>query len=85
MGLGSYVDQDPFLASSGNYSGPKSNIQIKIERIRARVLASKLLRFVSSTDGFIMLDVKQSLFIHVQFISQKITIQIRQHYKLSTL
>ena len=38
--------------------GPKSNIQIEIKRIRARVLARKLLHFVSLTDGFIMLDAK---------------------------
>ena len=48
----------PFLESPGNFSGPKSNIQIEIQRIRARVLASKLLHFVSLTDSFIMLDAK---------------------------
>ena len=48
----------PFLQSPGNFSGPKSNIQIEIKRIRARVLASKLLHFVSLTDSFIMLDAK---------------------------
>ena len=48
----------PFLERSGNFSGPKSNIQIEIKRIRARVLASKLLHFVSLTDSFIMLDAK---------------------------
>ena len=48
----------PFLESPGNSSGPKSNIQIEVKRIRARVLASKLLRFVSLTDSFIMLDAK---------------------------
>ena len=48
----------PFLESPGNFTGPKSNIQIEIKRIRARVLASKLLHFVSLTDSFIMLDVK---------------------------
>ena len=47
-----------FLESPGNFSGPKSNIQIEIQRIRARVLASKLLHFVSLTDSFIMLDAK---------------------------
>ena len=36
----------------------KSNIQIEIKRIRARLLASKLLHFVSLTDSFIMLDAK---------------------------
>ena len=46
----------PFLESPVNFSGPKSNIQIEIKRIRARVLASKLLHFVSLTDSFIMLD-----------------------------
>ena len=45
-----------FLESPGNFSGPKSNIQIEIQRIRARVLASKLLHFVSLTDSFITLD-----------------------------
>ena len=35
----------PFLESPGNFSGPKSNIQIKIKRIRAPVLDSKLLHF----------------------------------------
>ena len=48
----------PFLESPVNFSGPKSNIQIEIKRIRARVLASKLLHFVSLTDGFILLDAK---------------------------
>ena len=48
----------PFLESPGNFSGPKSNIQIEIKRIRARVLASKLLHFVSLTDSFMMLDAK---------------------------
>ena len=48
----------PFLESPVNFSGPKSNIQIEIKRIRARVLASKLLHFVSLTDSFIMLDAK---------------------------
>ena len=49
----------PFLESPGNFSGPKSNIQIEIYRIRARVQASKLLHFVSLTDSFIMLDAKR--------------------------
>ena len=35
----------PFLDSPGNFSGPKSNIQIEIQIIRARGLASKLLHF----------------------------------------
>ena len=48
----------PFLERSGKFSGPKSNIQIEIKRIRAWVLARKLLHFVSSTDSFIMLDAK---------------------------
>ena len=48
----------PFLESPGNFSGPRSNIQIEISRVRARVLASRLLHFVSLTDGFIMLDAK---------------------------
>ena len=38
--------------------GPKSNIQIEIERIRVRVLAGKLLHFDSLTDSVIMLDAK---------------------------
>ena len=42
----------PFLESPGNFSGPKSNIHIEIKRIRARVLARKLLHFV---DQFIFL------------------------------
>ena len=42
------------LESPGNFSGPKSNIQIEIQGIRARVLASKLLHFVSPTDSFIV-------------------------------
>ena len=37
----------PFLQSPGNFTGPKSKIQIEIKRIRARVLAIKLLHFVS--------------------------------------
>ena len=48
----------PFLKSSGDFTGPKSNIQIEIQRIRAQVLANKLLYFVSLTDSFIMLDAK---------------------------
>ena len=48
----------PFLESSDNFSGPKSNIQIEIKRIRVRVPASKLLHFVLLTDSFIMLDAK---------------------------
>ena len=43
----------PFLQSPNNFSGPKSNIQIEIERIGAWVLASKILHFVSLTDSFI--------------------------------
>ena len=36
-----------FLQSPDNFSGPKSNIQIEIKRIRARVLACKILQNVS--------------------------------------
>ena len=39
------------LESPGNFSGPKSNIQIEIYRIRAWFLASKLLHFDSLTDS----------------------------------
>ena len=52
------VTWGPFLESPGNFSGPKSNIQTDIKRIRARVLASKLLHFVSLAHSFIMLDAK---------------------------
>ena len=52
------VSRGPFLESPGNFSGPKSNIQMEIKRIRARLLASKLLHFVPLTDSFIMLDAK---------------------------
>ena len=38
-----YVSWGPFLESPGNFLGPKSNIQMEIERIRVLVLASKLL------------------------------------------
>jgi len=38
------------------FSGPKSNIQIA--RKRARILANKLLHFVSLTDSFIRLGAK---------------------------
>ena len=48
----------PFLERPGNFSGPKSNIQVEIKRVRARFLAKKLLHFVSLTDNFIMLDAK---------------------------
>ena len=48
----------PFLERPGNFPGPKSNIQVEIKRVRARVLAKKLLHFVSWTDSFIMLDAK---------------------------
>ena len=34
-----------FLQSPDNFSGLKSNIQIEIKRIRAQVLASKILHF----------------------------------------
>ena len=34
------IFRGPFLQSPKNVSGPKSNIQIEIRRIRARVLAS---------------------------------------------
>ena len=43
---------------SRNFSGSKSNIQIEIQRIRAQVLTSKLLHFVSLNDSFIMLHAK---------------------------
>ena len=36
------VNRGPFLQSPGNFCGPKSNIQIEIKRIKARVLASKI-------------------------------------------
>ena len=52
------ISKRPFLESPGNFSGPKTNFQIEIQRIRARVLANKLLHFVSLTDSFIMLDAK---------------------------
>ena len=41
-----------------NFSGPKSNFEIEIQRIRAQVLSNKLLHCVSLTDSFIMLDAK---------------------------
>ena len=52
------VPWGPFLESPGNFTGPKSNIQIEIKRIRGWVLASKILSFVSLTDSFVMLDAK---------------------------
>ena len=52
------VSRGPFLESPVNLTGPKSNIQIEVERIRTRVLASKLLHFVSLTDSFVVLDAK---------------------------
>ena len=57
----------PFQESPVNLSGPKSNIQIEIKRIRARVLASKLLHFVSLTDVFILFRCKtiEIFFLHV--------------------
>ena len=48
------IFRSPFLQSPENFSGPKSNIQIKIKRTKARVLASSMLHFVSLTDSFIM-------------------------------
>ena len=48
----------PFLESPVNLTGPKSNIQIEVERIRTRVLASKLVHFVSLTDSFVVLGAK---------------------------
>ena len=48
----------PFLESTVNFTGPKSNIQIEIKWRRARVPPSKLLHFVSLTDSLIMLDAK---------------------------
>ena len=53
----------PFLESPGNFSGPKSNIVIEIKRLKARVLASKLLHFVLVTDSFIKLDAQLLNFI----------------------
>ena len=50
--------QGPFLQSPDNFSGPKSYIQIEVKRIRARVLANKILHFVSLADNCIMLDAK---------------------------
>ena len=52
------VTWGPFLERPGNFPGPTSNIQVEIKRVRARVLAKKLLHFVSWTDSFIMLDAK---------------------------
>ena len=54
----SLLARDPFRESPGNISGPKSNFQIEIERLRAWVLASKLLRSLLLADSLIMLDVK---------------------------
>ena len=48
----------PFLESPGNFSDPKWDFQIEIQRMRVRVLANKLLLFVSLTDIFIMLNAK---------------------------
>ena len=53
-----FTSRGPFLESPGNFSGSKSNIQIEIQRIRAQVLTSKLLHFVSLNDSFIMLHAK---------------------------
>ena len=53
-----FQTRGPFLESPGNFSGPRSNIQIEMWRVRARVLVSKLLHFVSLTDSFIVLDAK---------------------------
>ena len=47
------VVSGPFFQSPDNLSGPKSSIQIEIKGIRSRVLASKILHFVSLTDSFI--------------------------------
>ena len=41
------VTWGPFLERPGNFPGTKSNIQVEIKRVRARVLAKKLLHFVS--------------------------------------
>ena len=46
----------PFLETPGNLSGPKSSIHSEIKRLKAWVLASKLLHFISLTDRFILLD-----------------------------
>ena len=56
--IGHGRDWGPFLESPGDFSGPKSKIQIEIKRIRARFLARKRIHFVSLTDSFIMLDAK---------------------------
>ena len=50
------VPWEVFPKSLGNFSGPKSNIQIEISGIKVQVLASKLPHFVSLTDDFIMFD-----------------------------
>ena len=46
----------PFLETPGNLSGPKSSIHSEIKGLKARVLASKLLHFISLAGSFILLD-----------------------------
>ena len=43
----------PFFESPGIFSDPNTNIQIKIERITARVLAKKSNHFVLLTDNYL--------------------------------
>ena len=54
----SYGIRGLFLQSPDNFSGLKSNIQIERKRIKVRVLASKILHFVSLNGSFIMLEAK---------------------------
>ena len=69
-----HVNRGPFLKSLGNFSCPKSIIQIEIKKkIRARVLASKLLHFVSLIDGFILFHktekrtIKSDVYLFIYF------------------
>ena len=59
-----------FLKSPGNFSGPKSSIQIKIWRKGVRVLASKLVHFVSLTNSFIRCKTIENSILHVNMQQQ---------------
>ena len=53
-----FLDMETAGPGADNFSGPKSYIQIEVKRIRARVLANKILHFVPLADNCIMLDAK---------------------------
>ena len=52
------VPRGPFLENPGNFSGPEIKYSTRHIRIRARILATKLLHFVSLADSSIIVDAR---------------------------